>query len=118
MFLLSSTFFFYCSRDPRYLHSFPTRRSSDLLFFALTNAIFDAGICAWDDKCEYASVRPITSIRYLFNGQPVTAWAGPYRNTRTFDGGAWFPYQPSTFPPPPVPAYSSGHSHVSAAGAE
>ena len=88
------------------------------LFFALTNAIFDAGICAWDDKCEYASVRPITSIRYLFNGQPVTAWAGPYRNTRTFDGGAWFPYQPSTFPTPPFPEYSSGHSNFSAAGAE
>ena len=88
------------------------------LFFALTNAIFDAGICAWDDKCEYASVRPITAIRYLFNGQPVTAWAGPYRNTRTFDGGAWFPYQPSTFPTPPFPEYSSGHSNFSAAGAE
>ena len=88
------------------------------LFFALTNAIFDAGICAWDNKCEYASVRPITAIRYLFNGQPVTAWAGPYRDTRTFDGGAWFPYQPSTFPTPPFPEYSSGHSNFSAAGAE
>ena len=63
-------------------------------------------------------MRPITSIRYLFNGQPVTAWAGPYRNTRTFDGGAWFPYQPSTFPTPPFPEYSSGHSNFSAAGAE
>jgi hypothetical protein len=26
------------------------------LFFALTNAVFDAGICAWDHKCAYASV--------------------------------------------------------------
>src|SRR5207253_11072900 len=32
-FLLSHSFifFFYCSLDPRYLHSFPTRRSSDLV---------------------------------------------------------------------------------------
>jgi hypothetical protein len=88
------------------------------LFFALTNAIFDAGICAWDNKCEFASVRPITAVRYLFHGQPVTAWAGPYRGTRTLDGGAWLPYQPSTFPTPPFPEYSSGHSNFSAAGAE
>jgi hypothetical protein len=88
------------------------------LFFALTNAIFDAGICAWDDKCAFASVRPITAIRYLFNGQPVTAWAGPYKGTGTYDGGAWFPFQPTTFPTPPFPEYSSGHSNFSAAGAE
>jgi hypothetical protein len=48
----------------------------------------------------------------------VTAWAGPYQGTRTFDGGAWFPYQPATFPTPPFPEYSSGHSNFSAAGAE
>jgi hypothetical protein len=88
------------------------------LFFALTNAIFDAGICAWDNKCQFTSVRPITAIRYVFRGQPVTAWAGPYQGTRTFDGAAWFPYQPSTFPTPPFPEYSSGHSNFSAAGAE
>jgi hypothetical protein len=88
------------------------------LFFALTNAIFDAGICAWDNKCAFASVRPITAIRYLFNGQRITAWAGPYRGTRTYDGGAWFPYQPTTFPTPPFPEYSSGYSNFSAAGAE
>lgn len=88
------------------------------LFFALTNAIFDAGICAWDNKCAFGSVRPITAIRYLLHGQPITAWAGPYQGTRTYDGGAWFPYQPSTFPTPPFPEYSSGHSNFSAAGAE
>src|SRR5207302_264078 len=48
------------------------------LFFALTNAIFDAGICCWDNKRAFDSVRPITAIRYLFRGQHVRAWAGPY----------------------------------------
>jgi hypothetical protein len=34
------------------------------------------------------------------------------------DGADWFPYQASTFPTPPFPEYSSGHSTFSAAGAE
>ena len=38
------------------------------LFFALTNAIFDAGCCAWDNKVAFDSVRPITAIRWLFRG--------------------------------------------------
>jgi hypothetical protein len=42
----------------------------------------------------------------------------PYQGTRRYDGGAWFPYQPPTFPTPPFPEYSSGHSNFSAAGAE
>jgi Domain of unknown function (DUF6851)/VCPO second helical-bundle domain len=88
------------------------------LLFALTNAIFDAGICAWDNKCAYSSVRPITAIRYLFQGREAVAWAGPYLGTRPIDGATWVPYQPTTFPTPPFPEYSSGHSNFSAAGAE
>jgi hypothetical protein len=88
------------------------------LFFALTNAIFDAGICAWDDKCAFASVRPITAIRYLFQGRKVRAWGGPEQGTKVINGEDWFPYQTRTFPTPPFPEYSSGHSNFSAAGAE
>ncbi|HEY2371827.1 MAG TPA: vanadium-dependent haloperoxidase [Gaiellaceae bacterium] len=88
------------------------------LFFALTNAIFDAGICAWDNKCAFASVRPITAIRYLLQGTQIRAWAGPGRGTQSILGERWFPYQPTSFPTPPFPEYSSGHSNFSAAGAE
>jgi hypothetical protein len=88
------------------------------LFFALTNAVFDASVVAWDNKRAYDSVRPITAIRYLFHGRQVLAWAGPYQGTRLIDGGDWLPYQPSTFPTPPFPEYASGHSNFSAAGAE
>jgi hypothetical protein len=88
------------------------------LFFALTNAVFDAGICAWDNKCAYASVRPITAVRYLFRGKRVVAWSGPFRGSGSIDGATWLPYQPPTFPTPPFPEYSSGHSNFSAAGAE
>jgi hypothetical protein len=88
------------------------------LFFALTNAIFDASICCWDNKRAFASVRPITALRYLFAGQQVRAWGGPYRGTQLIRGEEWFPYQARTFPTPPFPEYSSGHSTFSAAGAE
>jgi hypothetical protein len=88
------------------------------LFFALTNAVSDAGCCAWDNKRAFNSVRPITAIRTLFRGQLVRAWAGPYQGTKLIDGASWFPYQPTTFPTPPFPEYSSGHSNFSAAGAE
>ena len=88
------------------------------LFFALTNAVSDAGCCAWDNKRAFNSVRPITAIRTLFSGQTVRAWAGPYQGTKLIDGSAWFPYQPTTFPTPPFPEYSSGHSNFSAGGAE
>jgi hypothetical protein len=88
------------------------------LFFALTNALFDASICCWDNKRFFDSVRPITAIRYLFHEQRVRAWGGPYQGTQWIDGADWFPYQRSTFPTPPFPEYSSGHSTFSAAGAE
>jgi hypothetical protein len=88
------------------------------LFFALTNAVFDASICCWDNKCFFDSVRPLTAIRYLFRGQQIRAWGGPFRGTRLIDGAEWFPYQATTFPTPPFPEYSSGHSTFSAAGAE
>jgi hypothetical protein len=88
------------------------------LFFALANAISDAGCCAWDNKRVFNSVRPISAIRALFRDQSVRAWAGPYQGTKMIDGATWFPYQPTTFPTPPFPEYSSGHSNFSAAGAE
>ena len=108
---------FVSQRDHHGVHSHGVERDVKL-FFALTNAISDAGCCAWDNKLAFNSVRPITAIRTLFRGQPVRAWAGPYQGTRMIDGAAWFPYQPTTFPTPPFPEYSSGHSNFSAAGAE
>ena len=77
-----------------------------------------ASICCWDKRRAFDSVRPITANRYLFRGQNVRAWGGPYRGTRSMDGAEWLPYQAMTFPTPPFPEYSSGHSTFSAAGAE
>jgi hypothetical protein len=87
------------------------------MFFALTNAVFDAGIAAWDAKRAFDSVRPIASIPYLFHGQQIKAWRA-FQGTQTFDGSLWIPYQVTTFPTPPFPEYISGHSTFSAAGAQ
>jgi len=87
------------------------------MFFALTNAMFDAGIVAWDMKRAYDSVRPITAIPLLFRGTTIRAWGGPGKGTIEMDGAWWRPYQPATDPTPPFPEYVSGHSTYSAAAA-
>ena len=88
------------------------------LFFLLNNALFDASIAVWECKRFYDYVRPITALRYLFYGQTVEAWGGPFLGTRAIDGNDWLPYQPGTFLTPPFAEYPSGHSGFSAAAAE
>lgn len=88
------------------------------LFFATTNAVFDASIASWDTKRAFDYVRPITAIRYLFNGRLVYAWAGPGKGAAPIDGGVWTPYQPVWFPTPPFAEFVSGHSAFSAAAAQ
>jgi Domain of unknown function (DUF6851)/VCPO second helical-bundle domain len=87
------------------------------MFFALTNAIFDAGIAAWDAKRTYDSARPVTAIPLLFHGKTIKSWGGPGKGTIEMDGSRWIPYQPATSPTPPFPEYVSGHSTYSAAAA-
>ncbi|HYG75958.1 MAG TPA: hypothetical protein VEK08_13220 [Planctomycetota bacterium] len=84
------------------------------LFFALGNAVFDAGIEVWDCKRHYDSVRPISAIRHLYKGQSVQAWAGPGQGTQTISGESWQSYIAT----PPFGEYVSGHSTFSAAAAQ
>jgi hypothetical protein len=88
------------------------------MFFAMTNAVFDAGVAAWNAKRQHDYIRPVSSVRHLFRNLPVVAWAGPYQGTRLIRGGDWQPYQASTFLTPPFAEYVSGHSTFSAAAAE
>jgi hypothetical protein len=87
------------------------------MFFALSNAMLDASIAAWDAKRTYDSVRPVTAISLLYKGKKIRAWGGPGKGTVDMDGSQWLPYQPATFPTPPFPDYVSGHSAYSAAAA-
>ena len=88
------------------------------MFFAVTNALLDASVWAWGVKRQYDYIRPISAIHYLFNGQSVNAWAGPYQGTQSISGASWRPYQPTTFVTPPFAEYVSGHSTFSASAAE
>lgn len=87
------------------------------MYFALTNAMLDASIAAWDGKRTYDSVRPTTAISFLFNGKEIRAWGGPGKGTVKMDGSQWIPYQPRTAPTPPTPEYVSDQSAFSGTAA-
>lgn len=87
------------------------------VFFALSNAMFDASIAAWDAMRSYDSVRPSTAIPFLFRGKTIRAWGGPGKGTVEMDGSRWIPYQSATSPAPPFPEYVSDRSTFAAAAA-
>lgn len=87
------------------------------MFFALSNALFDASIATWDAKRNYDSVRPVTAIPFLFQGKTIRAWGGPRKGTVEIDGSQWIPYQPKAFPTPPFPEYVSDRSAFGSAAA-
>jgi hypothetical protein len=87
-------------------------------FFILSNALLDAGIACWDAKRAWDSVRPVTAVHYLYHGQQIRAWAGPYLGTRTILGEDWQSYQLPIVVTPAFPEFFSGHSTFSAAAAE
>jgi hypothetical protein len=88
------------------------------MFFAMTNAVFDASIACWDSKRAFDYVRPITAVHVLFAGTALEAWAGPGMGTQVIDGADWRPYQAVTIVTPPFAEFVSGHSAFSAAAAE
>ena len=83
------------------------------LFFAMTNAVFDGGIVAWEAKRFYDYVRPVTAVHYLYAGQTL-----PYYDGQLVAAESWQPYQAATFVTPPFAEYISGHSIFSRAAAE
>lgn len=88
------------------------------MYFALSNAMFDAGIAVWGYKRHYDYVRPVSAIRYLFKNQPVVAWAGEGLGTKSIMGQNWRPYQAANFVTPPFAEHVSGHSAFSSSAAE
>lgn len=78
------------------------------LFFALGNAVFDAGIATWEAKIHYDYTRPVRAIRELAELELIDPQAIDFTTYQT----------PGANPSPPFPEYTSGHSAFSAAGAE
>ncbi len=87
------------------------------LYLALTGALHDAAIAAWDAKLTYNFNRPVTAIRHAWAGQLVMSWVGPNRGVHVIPAEDWQPYQQSTFVTPPFPEYVSGHSTFSMSAA-
>jgi len=87
------------------------------MFFVLDNALLDSSIAAWDMKRTFDSVRPLTAIALLSNGQKIKAWGGPGKGTVEMDGSQWKPYELATSPTPSSPEYVSAVSTYSAAAA-
>jgi hypothetical protein len=87
------------------------------MYFAMSNAMLDASIAAWDAKRMYDSVRPVTAIALLFQSKAIRAWGGPGKGAVEMDGSHWTPYQLATSPTPPCPEYVSEVSSSSAAAA-
>ncbi|ELS02649.1 hypothetical protein Xen7305DRAFT_00023670 [Xenococcus sp. PCC 7305] len=100
------------------------------LFFALGNAVFDAGVATWESKVFYDYNRPARTIRELgelgligefdadLGGFAIEAWQ-PGEGTQTILATDFLTYQtPGADPSPPFSEYTSGHSAFSAAGAQ
>ena len=88
------------------------------LYFALNNAMMDAGIFAWRAKRELDYVRPITAVRTLYSGKTIKAWAGYGKGTQRIPGHTWSPYFLPSSITPPFSECVSGHSTFSAAASE
>ncbi len=100
------------------------------LFFAVGNAVLDAGIASWEAKYQTDYVRPVRAVRELGRlgliGEPnsdgefeIEAWAGPGFGTQSILATEFLSYQtPGGDPSPPFPEFTSGHSTFSAAAAE
>ena len=90
------------------------------MYFALSNAIMDTEIAASAAKRNYNSVRPITAIKFLYNGKQIpsrSSASSPDGKNTEMDGSQWMPYQPASDPTPPSPDFVSEESAVSAAAA-
>jgi hypothetical protein len=83
------------------------------LHFALSNALFDAGIASWNAKRVYDFIRPVMAVRTLKAGTTIRAWGGPGAGSQFIPAERFQSYIPT----PSFPDYVSGHSTFSAAAA-
>jgi hypothetical protein len=84
------------------------------LNFALSNALHDAAITAWNAKRHYDFIRPVTAVRTSQKGKLIKAWGGPGQGTQVIPAEQFRSYIPT----PPHPDYVSGHSTFSAAASQ
>jgi len=88
------------------------------LFFAVSNAVFDAFVSCWDAKRFYDTSRPYWWVRIYYEGKTVRGWRGPGLGVGEIAAKDWRPYSPATFVTPPFPGYVSGHAAASGAASK
>ena len=88
------------------------------MYFYNQVVAMDGFIASWDSKMHYDYARPYALVHDQYEGQTITAWAGPGKGMQQIDGEQWKPYSPDTFLCPPFPSYVSGHSTISGGCAE
>jgi hypothetical protein len=85
------------------------------MFFALNSAMLDTSIAVWDAKRYYDSIRPVSAIRYFFNGQMLQGFVGPGQaGGTTMPGANWSPWLST----PSYPEFPSDNGAFANAGAE
>lgn len=82
------------------------------LMMTVSQAVFDAGVTAWDSKFHFDSVRPYTVINQLYLGSVLPSFRGDVV-AGTDDRNVWFPFQLRRNFTPPFPDVPSGHSAFS-----
>jgi vanadium-dependent haloperoxidase-like protein len=88
------------------------------VFFGLGNAVLDTSIATWNAKVVQDTVRPISYIRWRYQGVRIKGWLGPGKGIGDIDGSQWIPYQEPGMVTPPFAEYTSGHSAFSGAAGE
>lgn len=88
-------------------------------YFALSAALFDVSIAAWEGKRHYDFVNAIAAIRHEGYGFMVEGWGGPNDGNQTFDGRFWKPYQDGLYLSSPWPewpatptSFTSAWAHI------
>jgi hypothetical protein len=85
------------------------------MFFALNQAMLDASIATWDAKRIYDSIRPVSVIRYFFNGQMIQGFIGAgSAGNSAVPGANWQPWTAT----PSYPEFPSDNSAFANAGSE
>ncbi len=88
-----------------------------MLFSLVAQAMLDASIAAWESKRYHDSVRCITTIRQLYQGQMIEGWLGVGKGRGMLPGELWHPYQRTSNSSPNFAEFVSGHSTFSGAAA-
>ena len=85
------------------------------MLFALNVAMLDTSIAVWDAKLAYDSIRPVSAIRYFYNGEMLQSYiSGSQPGASSVMGANWSPWLST----PSYPEFPSDNAAFANAAAE